>query len=163
MNNSKTPKIVVGVGLVAVYAAGLTFLTLRETHDSAVAQSAPSAQMVAAPAAPPLVIPESVETPALAPEASPPAATPAPVAPPSVASQPKPRAAEVPVASLPTRPPARSDAEESSRSNSGSNVVSELPPTADTVVSESVTSAADHSSDQDSQSTTEVPELPTGN
>jgi hypothetical protein len=168
MNNSKTPKIVIGVGLVAVYATGMAVFALRGKHDNVIAQSPPaavSAPMAAAPAAPPLVSQESANTSAF-PEASAPAAMPAPIAPavantakaaeatrPSVASQPKPRAAEVPVESLPSpRPPAASDVEELNRSNSGSNAVSELA-AAETVTGESVTSEEDTSSDEDSQST----------
>lgn len=181
MNNSKTPKIVVGVGLVAVYAAGLTFLTLRETNDSAVAQSLPaaeSAQMVAAPAEPALGLPESTNTlasaDALAPELSTPAATPAPVAPtpaastaarapeatrPTAAAQPAPRPAEVPLANLPSpRSPVPSDAGESSRSNTGTNEVSEFVAAEDAVPGESVTSEEDTSSVQDSPSTAEASE-----
>jgi hypothetical protein len=81
MNNSKTPKIVVGVGLVAAYAAGLTFLTLRDAPEGAVAPSqtsALSAQMAAAPALPPMGTTESASTAALAPEASAAVETPAP-------------------------------------------------------------------------------------
>jgi hypothetical protein len=162
MNNSKTPKIVVGVGLVAAYAAGLTFLTLRDKPASVEqSPSAVSAQMVAAPAAPPAVIAESdtlasaTTTEPAVPETS--NAAKVPAAAPPVASQPKPRAAEVPVANLPSpRPPAASDAEESSRSNSGTNAVSELAATANSVASESVTSAEDKSS-EDSEGSTEVP------
>jgi hypothetical protein len=51
MNNSNTPKIVVGVGLVAVYAVGLTVLTLRGKHDSEIAQLPPSALVASADAA----------------------------------------------------------------------------------------------------------------
>jgi hypothetical protein len=39
MNNSKTPKIVIGVGLAAVYAAGLGYFTLRGAHDNVIAQT----------------------------------------------------------------------------------------------------------------------------
>jgi hypothetical protein len=177
MNNSKTPKIVVGVGLVAVYATVLSILTLRGPHDSAVVESVPSAasaQMVAAPASPPVAIPESAD--ALASEANAPAAIPAPIAPAvtdatkapearaSVASAPKPRVEDVPIASLPSpRLPAPSDAEELSRSNSGSNAVSDLAATSEAVPSESVTSAEDTSSDEDSESATVVSPAAIGN
>jgi hypothetical protein len=39
MDNSKTPKIVVGVALVAAYGAGLAFLALRDRHETVVAQN----------------------------------------------------------------------------------------------------------------------------
>lgn len=151
MNNSKTPKIVVGVGLVAVYATALAMFTLRGAHDSVVAQSLPAAvpTPVAADAAP-------------APEASSPAATPAPIAPevstaarapdrmrPLVASESKPRAQQVPVAHLvASTPPARSDAEESSPGNSGSDAANESAATADAGTGESVTAATDAPSGQ---------------
>ena len=40
MNNSKTPKIVVGVGLAAVYATIAAFVIPRGTQDNVVAQAA---------------------------------------------------------------------------------------------------------------------------
>jgi hypothetical protein len=93
MKNSKTPKVVVAVGLVAVYATGLTILTLRDKGDTVVAQQAasvPAAQIAAAPAAPSEIVPPPTEAtttvadqpavPAVAAAASVPAQTPAPVA-----------------------------------------------------------------------------------
>ena len=178
MNNSKTPKIVVGVGLVAAYAAGLTFLTLRDAPESAVAESqtsALSAQMTAAPALPPMGTPESASGDVLAPEASAAVEVPVPSAPVvanaakapeatrPAAVAPKPRVEEVPVASLPSpRPPVPSDAEELSRSNTGSNAVSELAASSDSVASETVTSAED-APEQENESTDEVPAAAIGN
>ncbi|MEO6079133.1 MAG: BON domain-containing protein [Steroidobacteraceae bacterium] len=66
MNNSKTPKIVVGVGLAAIYATGLAIFTLPRTHDNVVAQNAsdaPTAQIAAASVPAPAIVPESSATP----------------------------------------------------------------------------------------------------
>jgi hypothetical protein len=41
MNDSKAPKIVIGVGLAAIYAAGVFIFMPRGTHATAVAQNAP--------------------------------------------------------------------------------------------------------------------------
>lgn len=61
MNNSKTPKIVVAVGLAAVYASGMAYLVLSDKPQAAVAHNAavtaPGAQMAA----------EHTPTPAIAP------------------------------------------------------------------------------------------------
>lgn len=155
MNDSKTPKIVVGVTLVVAYAAGLSYLTLRDKHDLPVAD-ATSAQMVAAPAAPAPVIAESAT--ALAstdavPAAEAPVVAPAPVAPvapakapeakrPQLASEVKPRMEDVPVAALPSPRLPASDAE-AGRSNAGTNAVSEFTTPAEAAPAESVTSTED--------------------
>jgi hypothetical protein len=63
MNNSKTPKIVVGLGLVAAYS-GLAFYLLRDAPDSNVAPSAttmPAAQMADASFPPPAIAPSSTD------------------------------------------------------------------------------------------------------
>src|ERR1051325_9712852 len=61
MNNSNTPKIVIGVGLVALYAIGFTVFALRGKHDTVVAQGTPSeiSAPMAADSAAPLALPES--------------------------------------------------------------------------------------------------------
>jgi hypothetical protein len=166
MNNSNTPKIVVGVGLVAVYGA-LTFFMLHGAHDSAVAQSLPaavSAPTAAEPAAPPVAaaptpaIQESVDTRAST------EATAKEARRPRIAAEPKPHAEHVPVASLAsTIPPARNEAEASSTGTSGSNAVDDLPPTEDAAASASVTSAEDVPQDKDNQAPAEVSPLPSGN
>lgn len=63
MNNSKTPKIVVGVVLVAAYATGLAVFALREKHDNVVAESAPvaPATQIAEAVPAPAVLPDSAE------------------------------------------------------------------------------------------------------
>jgi hypothetical protein len=183
MNNSKTPKIVVGAGLAAVYTA-VAFFALRGTHDNAVAQSLPApvpAPIAGGPASSPLAVPPSADTLASAdartPESIPAAATPAASAPqainaakapeaarPKVAAKPNPRAAEVPVASLAsTPPPPRSDAAESSPDNSGSNAIDGLAPTANTVASGSATTADGASQDKEGQTPAEVSALPDNN
>jgi hypothetical protein len=168
MNNSNTPKIVIGVGLVALYAVGFTVFALRGKHDNVVAQNPPAAvseQAAVDAPSPSTAIPESANNPAST-DAGTAAAMSAPVAPaisnaaqspdvtrPAVASQPKPRAQEVPIDSMPSpRPPVASDGEQSSRSNSGSNTVSEFA-TAETAPAESVTSADETAAEEDSQST----------
>jgi hypothetical protein len=81
MNNSNTPKIVVGVGLVAVYAVGLTVLTLRGKHE--VIPATPAAVSAPADAMAPTVDPSVAEAsvPSLAEAPSPPLSeTPAAVA-----------------------------------------------------------------------------------
>jgi hypothetical protein len=114
MKNSKTPKIVVAVGLVAVYATGLTILTLRDSSNAVVAQqtsSVPAAQIAAAPVVPPEIVPApgeeatSVTEQAAALNAASAPAVPAP-APAAVASlAPKPVAAPPPPReSIETRP-----------------------------------------------------------
>jgi len=165
MNNSKTPKIVIGVGLVAVYAIGFTVFALRGKHDNEnlVAQGTPSevsAPLAADPAAAPLGLPEFANAPA---DASAPAAMPASTAPEAasadqapqvtrsaVASQPRQRAEEVPVQSLPSPRPPTFDDEQSSRSNSGSNAVSDLA-VAQTAAGESVTSSEQITSEEDNE------------
>ena len=170
MNNSKTPKIVIGVSLVALYAIGFTVFALRGKHDNVVAQGAPSgvsAPMAADPALAPLGLPESAEASAAT---SPQDAVSVPVAPeaadvtqaarPAIVSQPRQRA-EVPVQSLPSpRPPPAADPEELSRNNSGSSAVSELP-AAQSAADESVTSAEETVPEQDGQST-ETPAVDNG-
>lgn len=64
MNNSKTPKIVVGVGLAAVYATIAAFVIPRGTQDNVVAQAAPvgaPAELASEPALPPAVASETAE------------------------------------------------------------------------------------------------------
>jgi hypothetical protein len=64
MKNSKTPKIVVGVGLAAVYAAALAAFMPRDAHDNVVAQGASAAiSTQGAPdvAASPVIVPESAD------------------------------------------------------------------------------------------------------
>jgi hypothetical protein len=59
MNNSKTPKVVIGVGLVAVYTS-VAFYLLRDKPMASVAQSAtaaPSAQIADATVPPPAIAP----------------------------------------------------------------------------------------------------------
>lgn len=178
MNNSNTPKIVVGVGLVAAYAAGLTFLTLRDAPETAVTpseQSALSAQMVTAPALPPMGTPEAAAAMALSPEASAAVEAPVPSAPvvasakaPATARpaapESKPRVEEVPVASLPSpRPPVASEPEDLDRSNTGSNAVSELAATSEGGSGESVTSTEEVPTSQDSEGTDEAPAAAIGN
>jgi hypothetical protein len=68
MNNSKTPKIVVGVGLAAIYAAGLTVVTLRNVPDSNVAQIATmeaAAQLANEPEPSMAIVSESGASPSL--------------------------------------------------------------------------------------------------
>jgi hypothetical protein len=68
MNNSKTPKIVVGVGLAAVYAVGLTIVTMRNVPDSNVAQIAAveaAAQLANEPETSMAIVSESGESPSL--------------------------------------------------------------------------------------------------
>lgn len=89
MNNSNTPKVVVGVGLVAIYAVGLTVLTLRGKHGE-ILRSPPAA--VAAPMTADVAVPDAAITepaqpaePLVSPgtvgaEGNAPASTPAPVA-----------------------------------------------------------------------------------
>lgn len=62
MNNSKTPKIVVGVGLAAVYATIAAFL-MRDGNDNVVAQNAtaPAAEIASEPALPAAVVPAPPE------------------------------------------------------------------------------------------------------
>jgi hypothetical protein len=64
MKNSKTPKIVVGVGLAAVYAAALAAFMPRDGHDNAVAQNASptvSTQVVPELAPPAPIVPASAD------------------------------------------------------------------------------------------------------
>lgn len=82
MNESKTPKILVGAGLVAVYAS-VAFYLLRDTPDSNIAQlatTAPTVPMAAVPVPPPAMDPaftdastSVVEQPAVVTEAPAPA------------------------------------------------------------------------------------------
>lgn len=86
MNNSKTPKIVIGVGLAAVYAVGLSLLVLRGAHDNTVAQGvavAPPAQVAAADVPPPAVAAAPVSEAARVIEAAP-----VPEAPPAMEAKP---------------------------------------------------------------------------
>jgi len=175
MNTSKTPKIVVGVGLVAIYATAAAFFMPHSGHDSVVAQNPPSAipAPIANSVAPLPVIPQSAGTPApqdaLTSQASSPAPAPAPKAPdlttaarapetprPRVAVEPAPRAEEVPAARVAAvTPAARSDAEESNLGNSGGDAVSEPAVTADAVDAKPVP-AADAPAGKDSQITADV-------
>ena len=71
MKNSKTPKIVVGVGLAAIYAAAMAAFIPRDGHNNVAAQNtsaAPAAQ-VAPELAPPPAIP-SADTSTIAAEQS---------------------------------------------------------------------------------------------
>jgi hypothetical protein len=64
MNNSRTPKIVVGAGLGVVYAIGLTMIMMRDEPDSSVAQPATvetAAQMASEPASSSAIISEPVD------------------------------------------------------------------------------------------------------
>lgn len=184
MNNSKTPKIVVGVGLVAVYATILTVAAVRRPSEIAVTEGVPSspsalsAQMTAEPVVPQLGTTESAAAlasqDAMAPATEAAVATPASMAPPAsaatkaaevarsqVAPAPQPRIAEVPVESMPSpRPPAPGNAEELARSNSGTNAVSELGSTADTSPGETVTSVDEAAAEAASDSA-ETPALDT--
>jgi hyperosmotically inducible periplasmic protein len=65
MNNSKTPKIVVGVGLAAIYAAGFAYFALHGAQDNVIAPSASTASsaQVATPAVPPTDIVPSADLP----------------------------------------------------------------------------------------------------
>src|SRR5688572_19208888 len=62
MDNSKTPKIVVGIGLAAVYS-GLAFYFLRDTGGNITpnAMTAPPAEIAAAPVPPPAAAPSSTD------------------------------------------------------------------------------------------------------
>jgi hypothetical protein len=78
MNESKTPKIVVGVALAALYATGFAYVAVRGTHDSV---AAPNAPIAAEPAVSPAIIPASTDALVSASEQSvPPVAAAAPVA-----------------------------------------------------------------------------------
>lgn len=50
MNESRTPKIVVGVALAALYATGLAYVTVRGTQDKVVAQTPIAAEPILPPA-----------------------------------------------------------------------------------------------------------------
>src|SRR5689334_8538251 len=87
-NNSKTPKIVVGVGLAAIYGTILAFNIPRGGHDN-VAQNVPVAPVAQSDAelAPPPSLPPPVDaappadaTPSVAQQPAAPAVAPPPVA-----------------------------------------------------------------------------------
>jgi hypothetical protein len=153
MNNSKTPKIVVGVGLAAVYATIAAFVIPRGDHDTVVAQGAsapPAAEIASEPALPPAMVSESPDA-SLAGQPAPDlaAAPAAPVAPvaaaPKAVEAPAPRKAEVkpqvaeqqiaaqepvaeerPIASVATVPPAAArESEDPSLATAGSAEVQE--------------------------------------
>ena len=96
MDNSKTPKIVVGIGLAAVYS-GLAFYFLRDTPSGNIAPSAmtaPPIEIAAAPVPPPTVAPSSTdispsvtEQSAAVTEAPAPAVSPAATSPTAAAAQ----------------------------------------------------------------------------
>jgi hypothetical protein len=162
MKNSKTPKIVVGTVLVAVYATALGALTLRDDHESVAAHPLPSVASAPHPINPPssvLAVPDSADI--LAPQAavtpatSVPAVTSAPTAGtvavvasevtrPQLASAPTLRAEEVPVSRMTaSTPPPRNDAEESNPGNSGIDTANESAATSGAVAGESGTSATE--------------------
>lgn len=73
MNNSKTPKIVVGVGLAAIYATGAAFLMPHGASDNVVSQSAsmaPPAEIVSESAPPPAIAPAPADVMASAEQSS---------------------------------------------------------------------------------------------
>lgn len=113
MNDSKTPKIVVGVGLVAVYAAGMGVLALRERHP-AVVTSPPQVVSAAddpSPASATLAATDAADTASSVGTSGTDSglpAVPAPVSTPTPASTPSPAA----VAKIPQETPTDTDAGE---------------------------------------------------
>lgn len=104
MNNSKAPKIVVGVGLAAIYATGLAFLMQRGGHATVVARNAPDVPTVEAatePVAPPAIASAFADASTSVAEA--PAAV---TAPPEPAVTTAARGKEKTIASRPAAPPA---------------------------------------------------------
>jgi len=175
MNNSKTPKIVVGVGLAAVYATIAAFLIPRGEHDNIVAQNAttaPAAEVASEPALPPPLVSEDASTTANE-QPAPAVAAPAPVAAapvavaaskasaapaarkaetkPQLSEQPvarqEPIAEERPIASVATTPPAAErEVEEPSLASAGSADVDESEATEE-VTSQVATATSDGTTD----------------
>jgi hypothetical protein len=128
MNNSKTPKIVVGVGLAAIYATGLAVFTLRGMHNDVVVSTSAAPPALAAEPAPPAIEPAPAATPASVTEqtaGAPTAAAPAPSTAGNATASPLPRAEsqanlagkEQPVPRVATAPAEESAAEESAPAN----------------------------------------------
>jgi hyperosmotically inducible protein len=147
MNKSNTPKVVVGVGLVAVYAVGLTVLTLREKHE--VVQSPPAEVAAATPeVASPAVSPLSETTAEVAQAPAVTATAPSPVTP-----EPKARAdASIPADVAATSPSPRGTDEAANAGNIASEAAS------DSVAAPAAASnaAATASPGKDSQITADV-------
>ena len=139
MNNSKTPKVVVGVALAAIYAAGLGVLAVRSAHQKAVAQQAPAAPttQVASDSAPP------------------PAVDPAPAATTSVPEQP----AAPPVAAAPP-PPVASRAPAPKAQVAKTAVESVSPPTVN--VSADSSTAREPASSGEAPATAQTAAVPSG-
>jgi osmotically-inducible protein OsmY len=169
MNNSKTPKIVVGVGLAAVYASGLAYFILRGAHDNVIAQSAPtvSTPQIAADAVSPTgIAPASADLSTSAVEQ--PAAMVAAAAPVVAAAQKaqepaatrggsdvRSRSKEQALASVKTAPPAETtELAKASPTNEGASVVGEPANAAGD--SSSSTQATSTPSGNDSQITADV-------
>lgn len=166
MNSSKTPKIVIGVGLAAVYAAGFAFFALSGARDNAIPQSASIAQTSTDAVSPTDNLPTSVDVfPEVVDE---PAAMAAATEPVSVAqskdveSSPKAEEADVrsrskapALASVTASPPVEEPAvEQSSAASEGTNSSSESADTAEEAPSSAV--AESTPSGNDVQITAEV-------
>jgi len=133
MNNSKTPKIVVGVGLAAIYAAGAGYFRLRGAQDSVPAQTvatAPSTQnaeptQIAEPVPPPAIVPDFTDTPTSAAEQ------------PAAATVAAPPVARLPVNAAAARPSPVKAMEPESRSNDQTLTSVAASPAAEPVIEES--------------------------
>jgi hypothetical protein len=147
MNNSKTPKIVVGVGLAAIYATALAAFMPRGTDDIVAAENTSAVvptQYAPEPAPLPAIVPASADTLTTVAEQSAGTAT-----------------AIAPVASTPAKAadasPSRRDSEVRSQGKDQSVVsMATAAPTNEREVEKPTPASEDDSADQDSETTVDI-------